>query len=180
MLTELDVVMVGMVLSQKDCGLALPTVVGMLMQLVMSVHERGAAEQCAASRALGDVSGATHVRICHACAGAVTFSICHEQGCVFAVEVVDLLLQLDNFVLTLVSCRLGVFDSVGGVDAGGQTHACVCGAGCKRRGVLSLKHCYVLLQLTVRLFVGMRLLSCLSELCVCGQVNGHASCRMCV
>ena len=50
-----DVVMVGTVLSQKDCGLALPAAVGMLMQPVVSVHEPGATEQRAARVALGNV-----------------------------------------------------------------------------------------------------------------------------
>ena len=89
MLTELDAVMVGTVLSQKDCGLALPAVVGVLVQLVGSVHKRGTAEQRAACMALGDVSSATRVRICHACAGAATFGIHREQGCVFVSKVVE-------------------------------------------------------------------------------------------
>ena len=91
--------MVGTVLGQKDCGLAAPAVVGVLVQLVESVHERGTAEQRADCIALGDVSGSTRVRICHACAGAATFGIRCEQGCVpasKAVEVIDLPLQLDK------------------------------------------------------------------------------------
>ena len=54
MLTELDAVVVGTVLSQKDCTLALPAAVSVLVQLIESVHEPGAAEQCAAHVALGD------------------------------------------------------------------------------------------------------------------------------
>ena len=110
--TQHDVVMVGAVLGQKDRGLAPPAAVGVLVQLVESVREPWAAEQRAASIALGDVSGARRVRIRHARAGAATFGICREQGCVFAVEVVDLPLQLDKLVLVFVSCRFGVLGGV--------------------------------------------------------------------
>jgi hypothetical protein len=48
------VVVVGTVLGQKDCGLAPPAAVGVLVQPVASVHEPGAAEQRAARVALGD------------------------------------------------------------------------------------------------------------------------------
>ena len=94
--TQHDVVMVGTVLSQKDRGLAPPAAVGVLVQLVESVREPWAAEQRAASIALGDVSGARRVRIRHARAGAATFGICREQGRVSAVEVVNLLPELDK------------------------------------------------------------------------------------
>ena len=77
----------------------------------------------------------------------------------------------------LVSCRLGVLDGVEGVDAGGQTHARACGAGCERRGVLLLEVRYASLQLAVRLLVGMRFAPRLGELCACGRVDGHASGR---
>ena len=166
--TQHDVVMVGTVLSQKDRGLAPPAAVGVLVQLVESVREPWAAEQHAASIALGDVSSVTCVRIRHARAGAATFGICREQGCVFAVEVVDLLLQLDKLVLMFVSCQLGMLGSVEGVDFGQQIHAFAHSIGCEQCSVLSLKLCYVLLQLAVCLPVGMCLVSCLSELCACG------------
>ena len=160
--------MVGTVLGQKDRGLAPPAAVGVLVQLVESVREPWAAEQRAASIALGDVSGATRVRIRHARAGAATFGICREQGCVFAVEVVDLPLQLDKLVLVFVSCRLGVLGGVEGVDFGRQIHAFARSVGREQRGVLSLELCYAPLQLAVCLPVGMRLASCLGELCACG------------
>ena len=167
---ELDVVVVGTVLGQKDCSLALPTAVGMLVLLVESVHECGAAEQCATPIALGNVSSMMHVRICHAHTRAVMFGICRKQGCVLvsqAVEVVNLPLQPAKLMLMCMSHHLSVLDSVEGVDAGGQTQACACGAGCEWHGVLSFEVCYVLLQLTVRLLVGVHFALCLSELSVC-------------
>ena len=87
-----DVVMVGTVIGQKDCGLAPPAAVGMLMQLVASVHEPGAAEQCAACIALGDWSmllqHQSRDHVCATgslrgmCAGAATCSVGCEQRCV--------------------------------------------------------------------------------------------------
>ena len=169
--TELDAVMVGMVLGQKDCGLAASAVISMLMQLIESVYKHRTAEQRAACIALGDVSGLTWVRIGHACARAATFSMCCEQGCVSvskAVDVVDLLLQLHKLMLMLMSRRLGILYSIEDADTGGQTHACARSVGCEQRGVLSLEPCYMALQLAVCLLVGMHLMLCLSELCACG------------
>ena len=125
-----DVVMVGTVLSQKDCGLALPAAVSVLVLLVASVHEPRAAEQCATHIALGNVPMPQQQLVLqcvsvvcavhHVHTGAATFSISHKQGCVAAVEVVDLLSQLSNLTLVLVSCCLSMFDSIEGVDTGGQ------------------------------------------------------------
>lgn len=95
-------------------------------------------------------------------------------------EVIDLLLQLDKLMLMLMSCCLSMLDSVEGVDAGGQTQAHVCSTGCKWRGMLLFEVCYVLLQLTVRLLVGVHFMLHLSELPVCSRVDGYASCRMCM
>ena len=92
---------------------------------------------------------------CHTHTGAATLRIIRKQGCVAAAEVIDLLLQLNKLALAFVSRRLSVLDSVEGVDAGGQIHACVCGVGCEWCGVLSLELRYATLQLTVDLFVGM-------------------------
>ena len=44
----------------------------------------------------------------HTRTGAATLGIVREQGCVVAVEVVDLPPQLDELALALVSRRLGV------------------------------------------------------------------------
>ena len=125
--------MVGMLLSQKDCGLASesPTAVGMLMQLVASVHEPRAAEQCATCVALGNVpmpwrrlalqhASVVHA-VCHICAGAATFSISCEQGCVAAVEVMDSLLQLNKLTWLFVSRRLGRPGSMHAVSVEGRT-----------------------------------------------------------
>ena len=149
------------------------------MQLVVSVHDPAAAEQCAACAAMGElvlvcisqwlavecmsVAIAAH----HAHTGAATLGIIHKQGCVVAAEVVNLPPQLDKLAFVLVSRRLSVLDSVEGVDTGGQTHACVCGAGYEWRGMLSLEVRYASLQLAVRLLVGVHFALCLSELSVC-------------
>jgi len=120
--TKLDAVVVGTVLGQKDCFLAPPAAVGVLVQLAASVYECGAAEKRATCVALGDApmlwlwlafertSVASAAR--HARTGAATLGIVREQGCVVAAEVVDLLLQPDVLALVLLSRRLGVLDSV--------------------------------------------------------------------
>ena len=129
--TKLDAVVVGTVLGQKDCFLAPPAAVGVLVQLAASVYECGAAEQRAACVALGDApmlwlwlafertSVASAAR--HARTGAATLGIVREQGCVAAVEVVNLPPQLDNLALVFVSHQLSGLGSTETVSVEGWT-----------------------------------------------------------